>query len=231
MNIEQEIRAQIEKNKGLKLAVGEINNHLSILEGLLRNERDDVQKQVEDAYQRGYDKGYADKTNNDEVCKKLAKDIQDEAYQRGLEDGKHNGLGEVNMREALEYQRGLDDAWEAARKISILESDGGYSWKEMKSIFGTDSASEIYVLHTATEAINKIKAYEEKQKAEGEIKVGDEVEWDTELIVVTCLYMDGGFNWCDGIRKDGKMFHVLERNVIKTGRHFDIDKILGKMNE
>ena len=40
------------------------------------------------AYQRGYDKGYADKTNNDEVCKKIAKDIQDEAYQRGLEDGK-----------------------------------------------------------------------------------------------------------------------------------------------
>ena len=55
MNIEQEIRAQIEKNKGLKLAVGEINNHLSILEGLLRNERDDVQKQVDEAYQRGLD--------------------------------------------------------------------------------------------------------------------------------------------------------------------------------
>lgn len=55
MNIEQEIRAQIEKNKGLKLTVSEINNHLSILEGLLRNERDDVQKQVDEAYQKGLD--------------------------------------------------------------------------------------------------------------------------------------------------------------------------------
>lgn len=74
MSIEQEIRAQIEKNKGLKLAVAEINNHLSILEGLLRTERADAQKQVDEAYQKGYDKGYADKTNNDEVCKELAKD-------------------------------------------------------------------------------------------------------------------------------------------------------------
>lgn len=65
MNVEQEIRAQIEKNKGLKLAVGEINNHLSILEGLLRSERDDVQKQVNDAYQRGLEDG---KKVNEEGC-------------------------------------------------------------------------------------------------------------------------------------------------------------------
>lgn len=85
MNLADEIRQQMEKNKGLKLAVGEINNHLSILEGLVRK---DIMEQVDEAYQKGYDKGYADKTNNDEVCKKLARDIQDEAYQRGLEDGK-----------------------------------------------------------------------------------------------------------------------------------------------
>ena len=42
----------------------------------------------DEAYQRGYDKGYADKTNNIEVCNKIAKDIQDECYQRGFEDGK-----------------------------------------------------------------------------------------------------------------------------------------------
>lgn len=65
MNIEQEIRVQIEKNKGLKLAVGEINSHLSVLEGLLRNERDDAQKRVDEAYQRGLDDG---KKVNEEGC-------------------------------------------------------------------------------------------------------------------------------------------------------------------
>lgn len=204
MNIEQEIRAQIEKNKGLKLAVGEINNHLSILEGLLRNERDDVQKQVNDA------------------------------YQRGLEEGKKATWGLVADASSAEYQRGLDDAWEAARRISILESDGGYSWKEMKSIFGTDSASEIYVLHTATEAINKIKAYEEKQKADDEIKVRDEVVWTQDenvAIVVTNVYTVDNMEWCDGVCKDGKVYHILTKNARKTGRHFDIEKILKEMDE
>ena len=84
-NLADEIRQQIEKCKDLKLAVGEINNHLSVLEGLTRK---DIMEQADEAYQKGYDKGYADKTNNDEVCKQIAKDIQDKAYQRGLEDGK-----------------------------------------------------------------------------------------------------------------------------------------------
>ena len=110
--------------------------------------------------------------------------LQDEAYHRGLEEGKKATYGLVADASSAEYQRGLNDAWEAARNISMLESDGGYSWKEMKSIFGTDNASEIYKRHTASEVISKIKAYEEKQKAENEIKVGDEVRWGMDLIVV-----------------------------------------------
>ena len=54
MNLSDEIRKQIEKNKGLKLAVGEINNHLSILENLVRK---DIMEQVDDAYQRGLEDG------------------------------------------------------------------------------------------------------------------------------------------------------------------------------
>ena len=69
MNIEQEIRAQIEKNKGLKLEVGEINNHLSILEGLLRNERDDAQKKIDEAYQRGLEVGKAQSERGCDGCR------------------------------------------------------------------------------------------------------------------------------------------------------------------
>lgn len=69
MNLADEIRAQIEKNKGLKLAVGEINNHLSILEELLRRERDDVQKQVNEAYQRGLEDGKAQSERGCEGCR------------------------------------------------------------------------------------------------------------------------------------------------------------------
>ena len=73
MSIADEIRQQIEKNGELRLLVGEINTHLSILEGLLRK---DIEERTNEAYKKGYDegyqKGYADKENNDEVCKELA---------------------------------------------------------------------------------------------------------------------------------------------------------------
>lgn len=76
MSLEQDIRAEIESIKKLKLAVGEINNHLSILEGMCRQ---DKQKLIDDAYKRGlsdvsasdYQHGYND------------------VYKRGFEDGKN----------------------------------------------------------------------------------------------------------------------------------------------
>lgn len=73
-NLANEIRKTIESVKDMKIQVGGINNYLSILEGMIRA---DYQKQVDEAYQRGYNKGYADK--------KLAKDV----YQRGQEDGRN----------------------------------------------------------------------------------------------------------------------------------------------
>ena len=61
------------------------------------------------------------------------------------------------------------------------------------------------------------------------IEVGDEVKWNSDVIIMTRFYEDGGFNWCDGISQDGRAFHVLAENVRKTGRHFDIQSILGAM--
>ena len=66
MNLSDEIRKQIEKNKELKLAVGEINNHLSILENLVRK---DIMEQVDEAYQRGLEEGKAVNDKGCEGCK------------------------------------------------------------------------------------------------------------------------------------------------------------------
>lgn len=66
MNLSDEIRKQIENNKGLKLAVGEINNHLSILENLARK---DIEERVDDAYQRGLEDGKAVHEKGCEGCK------------------------------------------------------------------------------------------------------------------------------------------------------------------
>ena len=66
MNLSDEIRKQIEKNKELKLAVGEINNHLSVLEGLTRK---DIMEQVDEAYQKGLEDGKAVSDKGCEGCK------------------------------------------------------------------------------------------------------------------------------------------------------------------
>ena len=174
MNIEQEIRAQIEKNKGLKLAVGEINNHLSILEGLLRNERDDVQKQVNEA-----------------------------------------------------YQRGLEDAWEAARKIVC---DDELGWNTLLHIFNRGNFDGIFGDFSPSEAIAKLKAYEEKQKADDEIKVGDEVIYNgtTKCLVVRPETDERYASLIDG---DGAHYSADHRECKKTGRHFDIASILEDMRK
>ena len=170
MNIEQEIRAQIEKNKGLKLAVGEINNHLSILEGLLRNERDNAQKQVDEA-----------------------------------------------------YQRGLNDAWDAARKISLMSPD------EIEKVFPGAAKYNRYNLgYSGVEVIEKLKAYEEKQKADGEIKVGDEVIYNG---TTKCLVVRPETDERYAVLIDGNGYHYSadHRECKKTGRHFDIQSILEEM--
>ena len=165
MNIEQEIRAQIEKNRGLKLAVGEINNHLSVLEGLLRNERDDAQKRVDEA-----------------------------------------------------YQKGLDDAWDAV--------------KALFQTFGTESACVIVKNDNVHGAIDRLKAYEEKQKVDDKIEVGDVVETkDGKRFVVTTFGSSLDGDIAVGICADGLVRGVDLKELRKTSRHFDIDKILEEMRE
>lgn len=201
MNIEQEIRAQIEKNKGLKLAVGEINNHLSVLEELVRK---DITERVDEAYQKGYDKGYADKTNNDEVGKELAKDV---------------------------YQRGLDDAWEAARKIVC---DDELDWNTLLHIFNRGNFDGIFGDFSPSEAITKLKAYEE-QKADGEIKVGDELEHTVSGYTSKAIFLEkigDDEDWYNCLFWTGCGVAILsypKSQFKRTGKHFDIDKILAEM--
>ena len=201
-DLANEVRKTIESIKDMKTQASGINNYLSILEEMIRA---DYQKKVDEAYQRGYDKGYADKTNNDEVCNELAKDI---------------------------YQRGLEDAWKAAGKISILEMDGGLSREQMETIFGTDSPSKIYKTFTVTEAIEKLKAYEKNQKADDEIRVGDVVErYINDKFDSTGIYLGEDGDYWNCLFWTGAVFGTFaypKNQFKKTGIHLGIDKIMEK---
>ena len=119
------------------------------------------------------------------------------------------------------YQRGLDDAWEAARKI-VEMADPPY-W----GVFN-EYKNDLFGKISAAEAIAKLKAYEEKQKADDKIKVGDEVIYNgtTKCIVVR---PEDDERYASLIDSDGTHYSADHRECKKTGRHFDIASILEDM--
>ena len=67
----------------------------------------------------------------------------------------------------------------------------------------------------------------EFKKQPDEIQVGDVVDWDGDLFIVTYIAFDG---LC-GVAEDGVTYDaVLPENVQKTGRHFDIGDMLKGIN-
>ena len=156
-------------------------------------------------------------------------------YQRGLEEGK-KAFDLLDEERDAEYQRGLNDAWEAARKIFGYEMDGGIPIAEIGKVFGYAEdalfcTADIIRHNTATEAIEKLKAYEEKQKAEDEIKVGDEVvvtDRGTKYVVVSFGEYFKEKTAC-GFGADGVWYGNEFSKLRKTGRHFDIASILEEM--
>ena len=186
---------------------------ISQTEGLCK----EVATCVRNAYDRGYKQGY--------------KDGNDDGYDSGL---RGYNLQETTMldksnfsREQYNldlqasydcgYQRGLNDAWECARKIWSMSA------YERAEIFHDKNCM---LEHTASKAIQMIKEYEEKQT--DKILVGDEVRFCDEVGIVTRDCSDGYYRI---LRKNGDVCALTEMMIKeKTGRHFDqIEEIMKKI--
>ena len=147
-------------------------------------------------------------------------------YDYGYEDGKADTpFTDTEEAEKKAYNRGLNEAWEAARTISTIP------FTEQILVFNESGTSNVLGCNTASEALAKIKAYEDKQDAE--IKVGDEV-WYTDRNqprVVTCIYEDALDDMSAvQITPNGKWLVNQVKNLHKTGRHFpQIAEVLKEM--
>ena len=101
--------------------------------------------------------------------KKQAQELIYQAYQKGYKAGQENAL--VVDSDKFREQ-GRNEAWETARKI-MSQNDASWGMKDMKEIFGLSYSTDIMLDLKASEAIEKIRAYEQKKKEADEIKVGD----------------------------------------------------------
>lgn len=159
--------------------------------------------------------------------------ILSDEYARGYNDGVFAGANTNNTRD---YEKGLHDAWKCARKIFAPVNKGGLSGRDVNLIFNNMEAPyNIFDNYSASEAIAKIKEYEENQKqSNDEIKVGDEIySLDKNYkSVVTAI-----FDTCRGVTavyftQNGKLAGDLLENLHKTGRHFpQIAEVLKQMQE
>lgn len=74
-------------------------------------------------------------------------------------DDNFDKLDKYDSNNDNSYQRGLDDAWEAAEKVLTLESE------ELKEIFDVIYEEEVFGNFTPAKAIEKLRAYEEQRNA------------------------------------------------------------------
>lgn len=174
-----------------------------------------AQELIEQAYQRGYKAGYS-KAEND--------------YHAKTEDDRQSS-----------YELGMNEAWEAARKLVLMDC------RECNKVLGDgvltiDTDDEIFTRCTASEAIEKIRAYEnqkkQKEKGDTEIRVGDVIrDDDVEAVVTWC----DGKNWNGfllkgedvGVGEVGQVYSCMSCNGWKkTCRHFhEIAEVLKKLQE
>lgn len=149
-------------------------------------------------------------------------------YQRGYEDGKKNHEKVRNDDMGYGYQRGLEDAWECARKIACIRTDA--EWKEFFEFLDVElfHPEDIFTKYTASEAMQKIKDYEEWQNEE--IKVGDEVKVCDCIGIVTRHAPKT--RTCYVMYRDGSCGEEELTDCEKTGNHsMSLDKWLEQMRK
>lgn len=139
---------------------------------------------------------------------------------------------EKTIIENQAYKKGLEDAWECARKI--MQTSRGYSHDEINEIYGTRlRALDL----TPSEAIAKIKEYEEEQQniKSCDIKkfrVGDivflnqNVKAGKGIIERICIKEEKAFvNFGKGLNG----WYAL-RHLTNTGKHYPlVNEILGEI--
>ncbi len=189
----------------------------------------DLEQVREEAYENGFVAGHL-------KAEKSGQSFYEDGYQRGYCDAleKHCEICEEKHDAEEAYQQGMNDAWEAARKIG---SNSMCSLKEMGFDFSQcvvrDYNPSWFVVknYSASEAIEKIRQYEQEKKQKEKIKAGDEVIIDSELRGVILDYEELGDYARFSVYTENGLVEEC-KNISKTGRHFpEIAEVLRKMRE
>lgn len=170
------------------------------------------------AYAHGY-------TEAESKYREIRDELEKQAYQRGHEEAYDTAYADAEeiyeSGKRVMYQKGLKDAWEAARTL--------WNTPNRKEIFGHTTFNTVLTTLTAQETIEKIRQYE--QEKEEQIQVGDEVNAPFGKAIVVNIDSVAEKIWL--VYADGHGgFEYFKDAPTKTGRHFpEIAEVLQKMKE
>ena len=156
-------------------------------------------------------------------------ELQDEAYKQGYADAERIWRAPSSDNEF--YQKGLEDAWEAAKKLfsSMADSD----IEKAFPIEWNNGGFKALMNLQPQEAIAKLKAYEDKHF--DRIEVGDIVERyiDGKLDSKGIYLQEAGGYWRCLFDTGAVLmtFAYPKGQFKKTGKHYDIASILEAMRK
>lgn len=164
--------------------------------------------------------------------------IREEAFKSGYNSACK--VIDVESKTNTAYQKGLSDAWEAARKIVLDTDKGGIPLSKLQQVFHKGLPNEIIGAFSASKALEEIRAYEQAQKEkEEQITKGDIVliksTPEVEILVTYAdeEYVSGiALTEVDGNCEIGDQYtNIRISNIEKTGKHYDIVSVLQKIKE
>lgn len=170
------------------------------------------------AYRDGYEQGRID--------------WFDKGRESGYKDwnAHHEVIEEVKQ---AEFRKGMELAWTLARTIECM------SLKQIKETFDTMDFDYIFRRFSVEEAVEKIGLFEriEALPEEDRVIIGDEMCYKDNkqrsfLISSITFDEDTDDIWLDGIGRNGLVIkHCNLKYVEKTGKHFDLYKILSEIGK
>ena len=135
-------------------------------------------KQVEDLIPYTEDSAYAHGyTEAESKYREIRDELEKQAHQRGYEEAYDTAYADAEEiyesgKRAM-YQKGLKDAWWYMQKILLPSWLGGYGGDVIREIFEIEenhNIEEAVLNYSASEAIEKIRQYEQKQEESEEPK-------------------------------------------------------------
>lgn len=109
------------------------------------------------------------------------KELISKTYEDGYKKGRTEALGEVVDCQEAKYNKGLQDAWELAKKIcgEANSKNNNLTGKQLGEIFGYSHSATIMDNNTYQQALAKIEAYEESKaikKGNVVLNVGEDIK-------------------------------------------------------